>query len=44
MHVHACVEEVRFRTIICRIDKKTNEKTDVTPRFIKQDDVAIVRF
>ncbi|VDK33891.1 unnamed protein product [Taenia asiatica] len=44
MHIHACVQEVRFRTILCRIDRKTNEKTDIRPRFIKQDDVAIVRF
>uniref|UniRef100_A0A5K3FIS8 Tr-type G domain-containing protein n=2 Tax=Mesocestoides corti TaxID=53468 RepID=A0A5K3FIS8_MESCO len=44
MHIHACVQEVRFRTIICRIDRKTNQKTDIRPRFIKQDDVAIVRF
>lgn len=44
MHVHACVEEVRVRIIICRIDKKTNKKKDIKPRFIKQDDVAIVRF
>lgn len=44
MHIHACVQEVRFRSILCRIDRKTNEKTDIRPRFIKQDDVAIVRF
>ncbi|KAM7535702.1 hypothetical protein Aperf_G00000088999 [Anoplocephala perfoliata] len=44
MHIHACVQEIRFRSILCRIDRKTNEKTDIRPRFIKQDDVAIVRF
>ena len=44
MHIHACVQEIRFRAILCRIDRKTNEKTKVRPRFIKQDDAAIVRF
>ncbi|CAI2737832.1 unnamed protein product [Dicrocoelium dendriticum] len=44
LHIHSTVKEVRLRTIICRIDKKTNEKTDILPRFIKQDDAAVVRF
>lgn len=44
LHIHSTVKEVRLRTIICRIDKKTNEKTDIRPRFIRQDDAAVVRF
>jgi peptide chain release factor subunit 3 len=28
---------------VCLIDKKTNEKSTVRPRFIKQDQIAIVR-
>jgi peptide chain release factor subunit 3 len=44
LHIHSTVREVRIRAIICRIDKKTNKKTDIRPRFIKQDDAAVVRF
>jgi len=31
------------KALLCLIDKKTNEKSTVRPRFIKQDQVAIVR-
>jgi len=31
------------QALLCLIDKKTNEKSTVRPRFIKQDQVAIVR-
>ncbi|OON19014.1 hypothetical protein X801_05126 [Opisthorchis viverrini] len=44
LHMHSTMKEVRLRTIICRIDKKTNQKTEIRPRFIKQDDAAVVRF
>nr|CAX76106.1 G1 to S phase transition protein [Schistosoma japonicum] len=43
LHIHTCMKEVRLRTIICRLDKKTNQKAEVHPRFIRKDDAAIVR-
>ncbi|KAL3307600.1 Eukaryotic peptide chain release factor GTP-binding subunit ERF3A, partial [Cichlidogyrus casuarinus] len=44
MHLHSCTEEVQIKLIICRLDKKTGEKTDIKPKFIKKDEIAIVRF
>ncbi|RTG90745.1 uncharacterized protein DC041_0009297 [Schistosoma bovis] len=38
------MKEVSIRKIICLLDKKTNEKTKIYPRFIKAGDAAIVRF
>jgi peptide chain release factor subunit 3 len=32
-----------LQALLCLIDKKTNEKSTTRPRFIKQDQVAIVR-
>ena len=32
-----------FQALICLIDKKTNEKSKTRPRFVKQDQIAIVR-
>lgn len=43
LHIHACAEEVTVKALLCTIDKKTNEKSPTRPRFIKQDQVAIVR-
>jgi peptide chain release factor subunit 3 len=43
MHVHTCAEEVNIKALICLIDKKTNEKSKTRPRFVKQDQIAIVR-
>ncbi|CAB0012664.1 unnamed protein product [Nesidiocoris tenuis] len=43
MHIHCVAEEVTVRTLICLIDKKTGEKTKTRPRFVKQDQVAIMR-
>lgn len=31
------------KALICLIDKKTNEKSKTRPRFVKQDQIAIVR-
>jgi len=36
-------EEVTIKALIALVDKKTGEKTP-KPRFIKQDQIAIVRF
>lgn len=43
MHIHCVAEEVTVKTLICLIDKKTGEKTKTRPRFVKQDQVAIMR-
>merc|ERR1719479_802608 len=42
--VKAMSEEVKIKTLICLVDKKTNEKSKTRPRFIKQEQIAIVRF
>lgn len=43
-HIHNVAEEVKVDALICLVDKKTNERSKVRPRFIKQDQTAIVRF
>ncbi|XP_033746809.1 eukaryotic peptide chain release factor GTP-binding subunit ERF3A-like [Pecten maximus] len=43
LHIHTCAEEVTLRALLCIIDKKTGEKTQLKPRFVKQDQVAIAR-
>lgn len=43
LHIHACAEEVTIKTLLCIIDKKTGEKAQLKPRFVKQDQVAIAR-
>ncbi|KAL1116064.1 hypothetical protein AAG570_005559 [Ranatra chinensis] len=43
MHIHCVAEEVTVKALICLIDKKTGEKTKQRPRFVKQDQVAIMR-
>ncbi|XP_014248702.1 eukaryotic peptide chain release factor GTP-binding subunit ERF3A isoform X2 [Cimex lectularius] len=43
MHIHCVAEEVTVKALICLIDKKTGEKTKTRPRFVKQDQVAIMR-
>ena len=44
LHLQAIIEEVTLKALICLIDRKTSEKSKTRPRFIKQDQVAIVRF
>lgn len=43
MHIHCVAEEVTVKALICLIDKKTGEKSKTRPRFVKQDQVAIMR-
>lgn len=43
MHIHCAAEEVRVKALICLVDKKTGEKSKTRPRFVKQDQVAIMR-
>ncbi|KAG7156939.1 Eukaryotic peptide chain release factor GTP-binding subunit ERF3A-like [Homarus americanus] len=43
-HIHSVAEEVTVKLLICLVDKKTGEKSKVRPRFVKQDQIAIMRF
>jgi len=43
MHIHCAAEEVTLAKLICLIDKKTGEKSRSPPRYVKQDQLAIVR-
>uniref|UniRef100_A0A1B6C4F9 Eukaryotic peptide chain release factor GTP-binding subunit n=1 Tax=Clastoptera arizonana TaxID=38151 RepID=A0A1B6C4F9_9HEMI len=43
MHIHCVAEEVTVKALLCLIDKKTGEKSKTRPRFVKQDQVAIMR-
>ncbi|XP_030751634.1 eukaryotic peptide chain release factor GTP-binding subunit ERF3A isoform X1 [Sitophilus oryzae] len=43
MHIHCAAEEITVKALICLIDKKTGEKSKTRPRFVKQDQVAIMR-
>lgn len=44
LHLQAMQEEVTLKALICLVDRKTGEKSKQRPRFIKQDQIAIVRF
>lgn len=43
-HIHSVAEEVTVKRLICIVDKKTNKPSKTGPRFVKQDQVAIMRF
>merc|ERR1719427_1924571 len=43
-HMHTVAEEITVKLLICTVDKKTAEKSKVRPRFVKQDQIAIMRF
>ncbi|CAK9299849.1 unnamed protein product [Gordionus sp. m RMFG-2023] len=43
LHVHTLIEEVTVKILICLIDKKTGQKGAIRPRFVKQDQAAIIR-
>lgn len=43
LHIHAAIEEVSVKAIICLIDRKTGEKGQLKPRFVKQDQIAVMR-
>ncbi|XP_050298359.1 eukaryotic peptide chain release factor GTP-binding subunit ERF3A [Anthonomus grandis grandis] len=43
MHIHCAAEEITVKALICLIDKKSGEKSKTRPRFVKQDQVAIMR-
>ena len=44
LHIHNVVEEVTLLGIIGLIDKKTGEKSQTHPRFVKQDQVCVAKF
>jgi len=44
LHVHAAAVEVQLKKLITLIDRKTGDRTQEHPRFIKQDQVGIARF
>ncbi|CAF1046768.1 unnamed protein product [Adineta steineri] len=44
LHLHAAAVEVQLKKLITLIDRKTGDRTQEHPRFIKQDQVAIARF
>lgn len=43
-HMHTVAEEVTVKLLICTVDKKTGERSKVRPRFVKQEQIAIMRF
>ncbi|KAL5279231.1 GSPT1 family protein [Megaselia abdita] len=43
MHIHCAAEEITVKALICLVDKKTGDKSKTRPRFVKQDQVAIMR-
>lgn len=44
LHVHVLTAECTLTSIVQGIDKKTGEKSDKKPRFLKSNDFATVRF
>lgn len=43
MHVHCVAEVVEVKALICLVDRKTGLKSNMRPRFVKQDQVVIMR-
>lgn len=43
MHIHCAAEEITVKALICLVDRKTGEKSKTRPRFVKQDQIAIMR-
>lgn len=43
-HIHSVAEEVTVKMLICLVDRKTDEKSKVRPRFVKQDQVMKIFF
>jgi len=43
-HIHSVAEEVTVKRILCKVDRKSGKPVPGTPRFVKQDEVAIMRF
>lgn len=43
MHIHSAHEEVTVISLICLVDKKTGQKSTTRPRYIKQEQIAVMR-
>ena len=43
-HIHSVAEEVTVKLLLCTLDKKSGDKSQLRPRFVKQDQIAIMRF
>uniref|UniRef100_A0A5S6QIP2 Tr-type G domain-containing protein n=1 Tax=Trichuris muris TaxID=70415 RepID=A0A5S6QIP2_TRIMR len=43
LHIHAAVEEVSVKALICLVDRKTGEKSRTRPKYVKQDQICIMR-
>ncbi|XP_015380512.1 PREDICTED: eukaryotic peptide chain release factor GTP-binding subunit ERF3A [Diuraphis noxia] len=43
MHIHCVAEVVEVKALICLVDRKTGLKSNMRPRFVKQDQVVIMR-
>jgi len=41
LHIHAAIEEVSVKVVVCTLDKRTNEKKPA--KFVKQDEKCILR-
>ncbi len=44
MHVHTATVATRFAELVAKLDPRTGAKLEDRPKFLKQGDVAIVRF
>lgn len=43
LHVHEAVEEVTFAALLCLVERRTGQKGQIKPKYLKQDQAAIVR-
>ena len=44
LHLHSLSVEIRFDQLVASVDRKTGKRSSTAPRFLRQDDLAIVRF
>lgn len=44
LHLHSISIEIRFEELICLIDRKSGERNKTKVRFVRKDDICIVRF
>lgn len=43
LHLHSISVEIRLDELICLVDRKTGKRNSTKPRFLRQDDLAVVR-
>ncbi|XP_054159209.1 eukaryotic peptide chain release factor GTP-binding subunit ERF3A-like [Oppia nitens] len=43
LHIHCAIEEITVKNIVDLFDKKTGKRMKIHPRFVKQDQVALMR-